>query len=60
MKKYDENLFEYYLSKNRTKIDFKMTIHFIKEVLFGLQIIHASGYVHNDLKLQNIMLKHQK
>ena len=29
----------------------------IQQILLGLEIIHQSGFVHNDLKLENLMLK---
>ena len=35
----------------------KQIVSIIQQILLGLEIIHQSGYVHNDLKLENLMLQ---
>lgn len=55
MPKYKMTL-EQYLSDQEDNIDACTIFKIIKGVLNALELVHQSGYTHNDIKTNNIML----
>ena len=55
MTKYDCNLSDFMETWESMSI-YSVT-GMIKELIIALEIIHNSGYVYNDLRLENIMLR---
>ena len=56
MKKYECNLLQY-VNAHENSLKLKQIASIIQQILLGLEIIHQSGYIHNDLKLENLMLQ---
>ena len=46
----------YELSK-KNRLTNRKIVHYLNEILDGIEYIHSMGYVHGDLKLENILLK---
>lgn len=52
----DTDLWEY-ITNNTTKIKRKRIFSLLHDILNGIEYIHSNGYVHGDLKMENILLK---
>ena len=49
-----------YQSKQPNKVfDLKTATKILSEVIQGLEVLHSKGYLHRDIKPQNILLKKQ-
>ena len=53
MKEFELGLDEYLKVSNKNILTF---IHIIRELIIALSLIHDTGYVYNDLKVENIMM----
>ena len=59
MKKYECSLYQYY--KLVEEIPIHTVLKITRDVIFALSIVHKSGHIYNDLKLENVMVtKKQK
>ena len=54
MKQYNQNLGGYLQKLN--EISANLLINIMSQILCALKIVHESGYIYNNLKLQNIII----
>ena len=53
MRKYDLQLNDYFCSN---EITIAIVLNIAKQLLLALQLVHETGFVYNDLKMENIMI----
>ena len=54
MKRYEMNLFQYFQKVKR--VTTKEILFIVRQLIEGLEVVHETGFVYNDLKLDNIMV----
>ena len=54
----DFDLYEYYIERKRYRYgSFNETMSILRQICSGLKYIHSLGIIHNDLSLENVLLK---
>jgi len=51
------DLLNYQAKQPNKAFDLKLATQILSEVIKGLELLHAKGYLHRDIKPQNILLK---
>ena len=54
IQRYQSDLYDYF--KNQTQIEELDVFDIVVQLIQAVQLLHEAGYVHNDIKLDNIMI----